>query len=105
MNGGLGTVALASLAFAIGGALMKLSHDFSRLWPSLAVAVVFVAGAALLARAIQTDQLATVYVVGLGIEAIITVALGMLLFGERLTIPSACGIILIAAGVTAIRQS
>lgn len=88
MNGGLGVVALASLAFAAGGAVMKVSDGFARLWPSLAVAALFVAGAALLARAVRTDQLATVYLIGLGLEAMITVALGMVVFGEHLTGPT-----------------
>ena len=103
MTSGLGTVAAASFAFALGGALMKPSHGFSRLWPSLAVTLLFVAGAALLARALRTDQLATTYVVGLGLEAILTVGLGLLVFREHLSGPSACGVLLIATGVAAIR--
>ena len=103
MNGGLGVVALASLAFAAGGALMKVCDGFARLWPSLAVAALFVAGAALLAHAVQTDQLATVYLIGLGLEAMITVALGMVVFGERLTVPHLCGLALVAARIAAIR--
>jgi multidrug transporter EmrE-like cation transporter len=103
MNGDLGTVLLASIAFAAGGALMKLSDGFARLWPSVAVAALFVGGAVLLARAIQTDQLATIYVVGLGLEAIITVGLGVAVFGEHLTVPHTAGLILIGVGVATIR--
>ena len=103
MNASLPTVTLASLAFALGAAVMKPSHGFSRLWPSLAVAALFVIGAVLLARAVHTNQLATTYLIGLGIEAIITVALGLLLYGEHLTPLRLCGLGLIAAGVTAIR--
>jgi multidrug transporter EmrE-like cation transporter len=55
MNGGLGAVTLASLAFAAGGALMKTSDGFARLWPSLGVATLFVLGSALLARAVQNS--------------------------------------------------
>ena len=103
MNGGLGTVAAASFAFAIGGALMKASHGFSRLGPSLAVAVLVVAGAALLARAVQADQLTTTYIVGLGVESILSAILGLVLFGERLTTGGACGLLLIGAGVATVR--
>jgi small multidrug resistance pump len=82
---------------------MKLSDGFSRLVPSVAVAVIFVPGAAMLARAVQADQLATTYLVGLGVEAILSAGLGLLLFGERLTTGSACGLLLIGAGVAAVR--
>jgi multidrug transporter EmrE-like cation transporter len=71
--------------------------------PSVAVAALFVGGAVLLARAIQTDQLATIYVVGLGLEAIITVGLGVAVFGEHLTVPHTAGLILIGVGVATIR--
>jgi len=65
--------------------------------------VLFVAGAALLARAVQADQLATTYAVGLGVEAILSAGLGLLVFGERLSVGSACGLVLIGAGVAAVR--
>jgi small multidrug resistance pump len=103
MSSGLGTVAAASLAFALGGTLMKPSHGFSRPWPSLAVAILFVVGAALLARAIRTDQLATTYAVGLGLEAVLTVGLGLVVYREHLSAPSACGVLLIATGVAVVR--
>ena len=103
MNSSLPTVTLASLAFAVGGTVMKPSHGFSRLWPSLAVAALFLTGAVLLARAVQTNQLSTTYLIGLGIEATITIALGLLLFGEHLTLLRVGGLILIAAGITTIR--
>jgi small multidrug resistance pump len=103
MTSGLVTVTAASLAFALGGALMKPSHGFTRPWPSLAVALLFVAGAALLARAIRSDQLATTYAVGLGLEAMLTVGVGLLVFGEHLSATGACGVLLIATGVAAIR--
>ena len=102
MNGSLPTVTLASLAFAVGGAVMKPSHGFSRLWPSLAVAALFLTRAVLLARAVQTNQLATTYLIGLGIEAANTIALGLILFGEHLSVFRLGGLILIAAGITTI---
>ena len=37
------------------------------------------------AGAVQTNQLSTTYLIGLGIEATITIALGLVLFGEHLT--------------------
>jgi multidrug transporter EmrE-like cation transporter len=48
-------------------------------------------------------QLATTYVVGLGVEAILTIGLGLLVFREHLSGPGVCGVLLIATGVAVIR--
>jgi hypothetical protein len=59
---------------------MKRSDGFSRIRPSVAVAALFFAGAALPARAVQRDGLTTAYLVGLRLEAIGAAAIGMVLF-------------------------
>jgi multidrug transporter EmrE-like cation transporter len=96
-------VILASLAFAIGGAFMKLSDGFARPWPSAAVAVFFLAGAVLLGFAIGSEGLSTAYTIGLGIEAVVSIGLGCWIFGERLTLPQVLGVLLILAGVVSVR--
>jgi multidrug transporter EmrE-like cation transporter len=96
-------VILASLAFAIGGAFMKVSDGFTRPWPSAAVAVCFLAGAVLLGFAIGSQGLSTAYTIGLGIEAVVSIGLGCWVFGERLTIPQFLGVVLILAGVVSVR--
>ena len=40
-----GSVIAASVAFAVGGAFMKVSVGFTRVWPTVVVIVLFVAGA------------------------------------------------------------
>ncbi len=77
-------IAVASVAFATGGALMKWSDGFSRLGPSAAVGVLFLLGAAAMARAVTTEGLSSAFVMGLGIEAVVSVAMGVMLLGERL---------------------
>jgi multidrug transporter EmrE-like cation transporter len=96
-------VILASLAFALGGACMKLSDGFSRPWPSAAVAVLFLVGAVLLGMAIGSEGLSTAYTIGLGIEAAVSIALGRWMFGEHLTGPQLLGVLLILAGVVSVR--
>ena len=93
---------LASLAFALGGACMKLSDGFSRPWPSAAVAVLFLA-AVLLGFAIGSEGLSTAYTIGLGIEAVASIALGRWMFGEHLTGTQLVGLVLILAGVVSVR--
>jgi multidrug transporter EmrE-like cation transporter len=96
-------VVLASVAFAVGGAVMKVSDGFSRPWPSAAAALLFLAGAVLLGFAIGSQGLSTAYTVGLGIEAVVSIGLGCWVFGERLSGPQAVGMILILAGVASVR--
>lgn len=96
-------VVVASLAFGVGGAFMKASDGFTRLWPSASVAALFIVGSVMLARAIRNDGLSTAYVVGLGIEAVVAIGLGLLLFGEHLTVPRVAGLALITVGVAVVR--
>jgi multidrug transporter EmrE-like cation transporter len=99
----VGFVVVASLAFATGGALMKVSAGFTRAWPSVAVAALFVLGAFLLARAVGTEGLSTAYTYGLGVEAIMSIVVGMSVFGERLTPVQLVGLALIVVGVAGVR--
>ena len=45
----------------------------------------------------------TTYVLGLGLEALVSIAVGLLLLGEHLSVAQASGIVLILAGLAAIR--
>lgn len=82
---------------------MKSADGFSRLWPSLAVAVAFIVGAVLLTVAVRAEGLTTAYTVGLGLEALISVALGRWVFGEHMTMLQAVGVVLIIGGVASVR--
>ena len=82
---------------------MKASGGFTRLGPSAVIVVCFVAGAILLTRAVSHGNLSTTYVLGLGLEALVSIAVGLLLLGEHLSGAQASGIVLILAGLAAIR--
>jgi len=99
----VGFVVVASLAFAIGGGLMKVAAGSHGVWPIVGAAGLFVVGALLLTRAVRTEGLSVAYVAGLGIEAFVSVAIGRYVFAERLTPPQAIGLVLIAAGIASIR--
>lgn len=96
-------VAVASIAFATGGVVMKWSDGFSRVGPSVLVGVLFLLGAAAMARAVTSDGLSTAFVMGLGIEAVASVLLGVTVLGERLGPVEWGGIGLIVAGVGLLR--
>jgi multidrug transporter EmrE-like cation transporter len=94
---------LSSIAFSVGGAFMKPSNGFTQVGPSSVVIVCFVFGAVLLTRAVGRGNLSTTYVLGLGIEAVVSVAVGLAVLGERLTTRQAAGIGLIVLGLVAAR--
>jgi multidrug transporter EmrE-like cation transporter len=97
-TGQMATVIVASCLFASGGALMKVSDGFTKVWPSVGVIAMFTLGAFLFARALRNDGLTTVWIVGLGIEAVVSVVLGMWLFSENFSSFQIAGIVLIVGG-------
>jgi small multidrug resistance pump len=100
----LATIIIGSLAFSVGGAFMRQSDGFTRLWPSVLIAVCFVIGAGFLARAVNRGGLSTTFVIGLGIEAVISVGIGLAVLGERLTGPQGVGIAIILIGLITMKH-
>jgi small multidrug resistance pump len=82
---------------------MKPAEGFTRLWPSIGVAGCFLLGAVLLARAVATGDLSTTYVLGLGLEAVASVAVGLVVLRERVSAVQAVGLGLVVFGMAAIR--
>jgi multidrug transporter EmrE-like cation transporter len=97
-SGSMAAVIVASCLFASGGALMKVSDGFTRVWPSAGVLIVFGLGAYLFARALRTEGLSTVWIVGLGIEAAVSTVLGLWFFSEQFSSFQIAGIVLILGG-------
>lgn len=65
---------------------LKLSHNFTELWPSVSFLVCSALSFGLLARGIRTIPLGTGYAVWTSIGAIGTALIGMLMFGEPPTL-------------------
>ena len=82
---------------------MKPSHGLSRLAPSLAVIACYVIGTVLLTQAVSRRNLGTTYVLGLGIEAVVSIGVGLAVLGETVTNRQAMGLGLILFGLVAIR--
>jgi small multidrug resistance pump len=100
----MATIIIGSVAFSVGGAFMRLSDGFTRLWPSLIVATCFVVGAGFLARAVNHGGLSTTYVIGLGLEALISVGIGLAVLGERLTMAQTAGVAIILVGLATLKH-
>jgi multidrug transporter EmrE-like cation transporter len=100
------TIALYSLAAAMyvsGGIFMKLSQGLSRLYPTLAIVLCFGAGSLVQAWAMRREDLGPSYVVVLGLEALLIVAVGSLIFAEPVTGKLICGVVLVVAGIFLLR--
>ncbi|HZY72792.1 MAG TPA: quaternary ammonium compound efflux SMR transporter SugE [Edaphobacter sp.] len=91
---------LFETGWAIG---LKYSEGFTRLWPSLATAVMIVLSMSLLGLATRTLPLGTAYAVWTGIGAVGTVALGIVLFGESAALSRLACLGLIVAGILGLK--
>ena len=70
---------LLEIAWAIG---LKYSEGFTRFWPSVWTLIAMVASMVLLAIAMKSLPVGTAYAVWVGIGAVGTVVLGIVLFNE-----------------------
>ena len=88
------------VAWAVG---LKYSQGFTRLWPSLGTVVAMAISFALLAAAMRSLPLGTAYAVWVGIGAVGTVILGVVLFGEPLGMMRATCVGLIVLGLVGLK--
>lgn len=93
---------LFETAWAVG---LKYTEGFTRLWPTLWTALAMLASLWLLGIAMRTLPLGTAYAVWVGIGAVGTVILGVVLFGEPATAGRLLSIALIVAGIVGLRLS
>jgi multidrug transporter EmrE-like cation transporter len=95
----MGLILGGSLAFSVGAAFMKSSDGLTKFAPTAIVILSFLIGAGLLTRAVRSETTSTAVILGLGFEAVITVGIGMMLLGDRLTVRQMLGLALVLGGV------
>lgn len=101
MNWLILTVAgLFEIAWAIG---LKYTDGFSRLWPSVATVLAMAASFMLLTAAMKTLPVATAYAVWVGIGAVGTAALGILLFDDPAGPMRLLSLVLICIGIAGLK--
>ncbi|AQA13292.1 multidrug efflux SMR transporter [Streptomyces malaysiensis subsp. malaysiensis] len=76
------TAGLFEICWSIG---MKLSDGFTRLWPSVITVAGLIVSMGLLSAAVKSLPIGTAYGVWVGIGAVGTALLGMVLFHEPVT--------------------
>ena len=96
------TAGLFEIAWAIG---LKYTVGLSRWWPSVATIVAMILSVGLLGIAMKSLPIGTAYAVWVGVGALGTAILGMLLFGEHASPARLLSLALILAGVVGLKLS
>ncbi len=91
---------LLEVVWAIG---MKYSEGFTRLWPSVGTLVTMAISFWLLGVAMKVLPVGTAYSVWVGVGAVGTVVLGILLFGEPANLARLFSVALIVAGIVGLK--
>ena len=92
--------------FEVGWAIgLKYTEGFTRLWPSLATLAAMAISFWLLGAAMKTLPVGTAYAVWVGVGAVGTVILGILLFNEPASVAHIVSVLLIVAGIVGLKLS
>jgi len=91
---------LCEVGWAIG---LKYTEGLTRLWPTVATLVAMTASVILLGIAMKSLPVGTAYAVWVGIGAIGTAILGMILFQEPATVARLLSLGLILAGIVGLK--
>ena len=90
--------------FEVGWAIgLKYAHGFSRLWPTVGTVIAMLVSLALLGIAMKSLPVGTAYAVWVGVGAVGTVILGIILFGEPANPARLISVGLIIAGIIGLK--
>jgi quaternary ammonium compound-resistance protein SugE len=93
---------LLEVGWAIG---LKYTEGFTRLWPSVGTALAMIASLALLGVAMKSLPVGTAYAVWVGVGAVGTVLLGIVLLDEPANVARLISVALIVAGIVGLKLS
>ena len=99
-------ILLVAGLFEIGWAIgLKYTEGFSRLWPTAWTILSMIISVGLLGMAMRTLPVGTAYAVWVGVGAIGTALLGMILFNEPVNAARLVSLALILAGIVGLKLS
>ena len=98
------------LSFAIllelsGTTCLKLSHGFTRLFPSVGVVFFYMGSFALMAQSLKTLEVGIVYAIWAGVGTALIAVVGVLAFGESVTVLKILGLLMIIGGTILLRMT
>jgi quaternary ammonium compound-resistance protein SugE len=92
--------------FEVGWAIgLKYTDGFTRLWPSVWTVLAMIISLGLLGIAMKTLPVGTAYSVWVGVGAVGTVVLGIVLLGESASLARVISVSLIVAGIVGLKLS
>lgn len=91
---------LLEIGWAIG---LKYTDGFTKLWPTVGTVISLVASFLLLGLALKTLPVGTAYAIWVGIGALGTALLGIVLFGESTDVLKLVSLGLICAGIVGLK--
>ncbi|EHS48906.1 small multidrug resistance protein [Rhizobium sp. PDO1-076] len=94
-----GSLAAAIVLEVIGTTFLQKSEQFSKLVPTAAMVLFYVASFYLLSQALKGLPLGIAYAMWSGLGIVLTAAVGLLVFKQSLDMPALVGMGLIIAGV------
>jgi quaternary ammonium compound-resistance protein SugE len=90
--------------FEVGWAIgLKYTEGFTRLWPTVGTIVSMVISLGMLGIAMKSLPVGTAYAIWVGVGAVGTVALGIVLFGEPANTARLISVALIIAGIVGLK--
>ncbi|MAN55475.1 MAG: SMR family transporter [Paracoccus sp. (in: a-proteobacteria)] len=92
-------LAMAIALEVVGTSLLQRSQQFSRLWPTLGMAICYLASFYLLSLALRVLPLGVAYAIWSALGIVLVALIGLFVFHQRLDLPAVIGLGLIVAGV------
>jgi quaternary ammonium compound-resistance protein SugE len=96
-------IVLAGILETVWALGLKYSEGFTRFWPSVLTIVAMISSFILLSTAMKSLPVGTAYAVWVGIGVLGTVIFGVILLGEPITLQRVAGIVLLLAGIIALK--
>lgn len=97
-------LAAAILSEVIATSCLKAAEGFTRLWPSIVVAVGYVLAFYFLSLTLRTIPVGLAYAIWSGVGVVLIALSGWLFLGQSLDLPALIGLALIVAGVMVINM-
>lgn len=83
----------------VGTSLLQRSQQFTRLWPTVGMALCYLASFYLLSLSLRALPLGIAYAVWSALGIVLVALIGFFVFGQRLDLPAILGLGLIVLGV------
>lgn len=90
--------------FEVGWAIgLKYTEGFTRLWPTVGTVLAMTISVVLLGIAMRTLPVGSAYAVWVGVGAVGTVILGIVLFGDSASLPRLISVAFIIVGIIGLK--